>query len=734
MRRCVPRVAVFLLLALAGDVAAQERWELTGEDAARGPFTARLELRRVADGDLLAELRVEWLIDSAERLAGVVHLRSRTRLEARLAPAAGDGFARVFAPPGVGVAVSELALEETGPEAWRAVLRGPRGELVAEGRRVGVEPPNPPASRLGKRLLALAKEEVGQLLQRGVSADAGLDLGEHIHLGVVGRAELLDLHQLEPEQETALGRDPGRVWVETWLEGGIRFPFQGIVDLSGATGLRVGFEPGARLRYRVRELHPVPAGGEPRQVLAGLLKIARRSIDLPLTADEALALEPGAERVLEGEATLTWSGSLAFGADTEALGDGVLGLGAEARVGGFWRRSGPLRIGLLRQEGSRVRLRWSRGQRRESGAEARALLGLALLEPPAASGSLEFFRPERLAQGLLRFQLRAEVGRLEGDELDLAWALDLERPAAREAFDRALRGDLRGLDALAAVPGSGVEQELRVVEHEERTWRGGELAAFRVVELGTWRALSLKDLLIEDARGKDAALVVRVERRDRSAFLFGLARTEREARLELVRSRPQAGGAEARSLRYRLIVRDPRTGSGEVARLRGLAAAWALPGTSEGELPTPGRRFLQSRWGRTRMLLQVDLAESGVAALGSAGADQLRAAWLAARERVHPGPAPDREAEQRRRRIAARDARRFAEAVATLSGDREALARGLADLSRLGKNDLTLVAALLELAPRDAVRVRLEIDGKRIDYDGERRGQGFAPPRPLHGH
>lgn len=740
--RPLARLALLVVLplwaGLAGRAAGQERYAL--ESVSPPGAQLAITVRRVPNGDLEVQLELDPPGDRAPvHLAGPVHLRSQTRLEARLRPRGEAGIAAALGGERPAAQdPSQLTLERQEGDRVEARLISPSGQVVvARGAPVRAAAAPRPVGLRG-RLLALGRKGLDEVLGGRVTLGADLPVSDFLHLGVTTRLRLLDRGQLEPEQETALLSAPRSTWIETELEGGARLPFQLPLPL-GPAGLAVGIEPGTRLRYRVRELHALAADERPEARRSALAALARRAIDLPLDAAEAEALTLGAECALEGEMSLALRGQLGLGLTTACLGD-VVEVGGQARVGGFWRVSAPFRLSVLREEAARVRVRWTRTRRRELGAEARLFLGVAGVDRHAledAAPPLEYFQPAGALAGaaasqlgkLLRFELRGRVGRTEEDELDLIYSFDLADPAARAAYERAVRGDLTGADELTGRGPGPVEQVLRVVEHEQRRWCDGELGISELWSDKASRALTIKDLELTDREGAARLDVVRAERRSGRDFLFGaVAGSRREANLEVIRELP-AGGVETRALRWRLVLRDPRTSRRDVDRLRRLVARWGLPLADEEALPTPGRRLLRSRFGRTRTLLQVDVSPAGVTALLAASPAELREAWARAQRLVDGHEQDDPSSSE-----GGREARAFADQVARLGAGREDLAQAVSELSALAGHDPVLAAALLELVPRETVRLRAELDGRRADYDGERRGAGFAPGRPLYGH
>lgn len=720
--------SLLLLLALAASASAQERYALAGDHPQRGPFQVRLLLRRAQDGDLMVELRLKPERAAKElALSGPVELRSPTRIEARLGGAS-RGLTGALIPTEADARGFALALELEPPGDGATLrLTEPSGEvLVARGARV-VEPRPARPTGLKGRLLAVSGQTLEDILSAGpeLGGSFPLPVADFLHLGVAARVELLESHQLLPEQETAWLQAQGVTWIETEVEGGLRLPF----ELPLPVGLRVGIKPGTALRYRVRELHPVPPGVHPRDVKDALVRAGRRAIDLPLTAAEARDLGLGSERVIEGEMSLALSGALGVGTTTAVVSD-VVEIGGEARAGGFWRVTGQLRIGVLRCEGSVVRVRWSKVKWRELGAEARAFLGIAGIDRAEArecASGLEYVDPvARVASGLLRFEVKSELACRDQDELDLAYLFDLSRPRAREAYERAVKGDLVVAARAARDRSSGVIEEYRIVDHERRTWQKADLRVSELLQTGASRALSRKELAVADALGKEPVAIARVERKKKAVFLFGMARAEKESSLELVRTGPEGAPGE-RTLRWRSVVKDPLTSAGEVDRVRRITARWGLPGTTEAELPTPEKRLLKSRWGRTRTLLQVDVAAAGIERLLAAPPAALRQAWARGEALVEGDTVGPRDAESDR-------ARAFAEAVDRLRGDKEAMADGVSALARLAGDDPHAIAAVLELVPPETVRLRAELDGQRVDWNGERRGARFQPGRPLYGH
>lgn len=740
-------LAFLAALALASPAAA-EQYDVSGEHSRRGPFTGWLKLDRRPNGDLMVVLAMGRAGEEPVVSAGPVLERLGGRMRARLVSPVGGLAAAVAGAPRT---ESRVSLELTGAGAGvRFLVTDPEGEAQGAGTRVAVAPaPVEPAPHgLVGRLKALASKEVKKALEGGVGLDERFSLTDFLHVGVGGEVTLLREGELSVEQKRALeGRGERWAWLATEVEGGLRLPFSAAIPIGAGGTVQVGLEAGAALRYEVVDLYQRPDGVKDwKAVVKGLREMGEKVYTLPLTADEALAHPLGAERSLEGHLTVAVSGSLGVGYDTKVLGD-LVEVGASAHVGGFYRFRQHLRLELTRLGGSSVRVRLDRGRRHAVGATARALLGATLDEGAVVDEvgeltSIEYLEPVTDAavggvadalRPFLRFELKADASAERASAVDISYRFDLRQPRAREAYERAVRGDLTAAAAASEAPGAGVELEFRIFDHERRTYAATELHVSELLEASTKRAVTAKELLVRDRAGETLYDVIRVQRERKLGGLVALftgGKTKETMTFELVRGDRLDDDSTRlnRSLRYRLERSDGATRLGEVEALRRILGSWGLEGLDEASLATPERRFLRSRYGATTTRIAVDLSERGVAAVLGRSEDDLRRAYLEAWaivEDEQPGKG------------AREDAERFAKDVAAIAAEAEGdvRARRLGDLVRRAGWDPTPISALVRLCPRENLRIQAAIAGDRIDYDAERRGRWFdSRLADLHGH
>ncbi|MEZ6186833.1 MAG: hypothetical protein R3F62_17710 [Planctomycetota bacterium] len=716
-------------------VGAQERWTLRGEHGTRGPFTSRLTLERTAHEELRVEREVHYLRDGGtEHRAGLVHRRH------------GDAYTATLEPQGS--LRGGLLGETPQPAELNFKLSEDRARIqslcyAADGTSSASGERDQDLDHLPQRngrLLAVSENAVQDVLDGGPELGAGVTVANFLHVGGWKRAQILDWIELTPDQRQALAQaERPSVWVRSFVRGEIKLPFRIPVAPLGPATLSVGVEPGTRFRYEILELLPLPEDGQ--SILSALKVLSFRTFDLPLTAPEALALGLGEERIVEGRFEVALNGRLSLG-HALTREERLVRIGATARTEGFYRIKRHWQLSAIRLPGDAVRLELSRGKGRERAVEAKLFSGLSLgrhapededdedridyLEPVADAG---LSVGGALLDGLLKIELKAEDKRWTGDEVSFAYRLDLARPEAREAYERAVRGDLRALQALAQDPQSGVAVEYSINEHEQRVFRQAQAKVFQLFEAHNKRTVSSKEFDVEDAQGSRKFEVFRYRKQSKVGIPFDPFRTERKVQVEAVRA--FAEGEEpaliGRSLRYRLDLRDPLTRERELASLQRVLTAWGVPGSEDDPepietAPDPRKgplRWVRTRHGRTRTLLAVDLAEEGIGAILASNAETRRAAYLEADRVVHGEAREEAEA----------GADRFVRSLARLDRARNAGARdeALRELLELAGYDLQAITALIQLAPKDALQIRAEVGGKRVDYDGELHGRAYTP-------
>ena len=751
-------------LLLAGSARAEDllgEWDLEGRHALMGPVRTRLVITE-AEGALLVNERME-------QGGGAVLRRWKGARgepgQASLRPQ--EGFASAVVD---GADTVRLDLRLSGPELI-AEVHEPGGETILRGMRhsEGLGRARDLFSGGKGKLLVLAERELKKRAYEGAKLDEDFGVSQYFHLGLGVAVRALPPEQQTPDQRqalTQLGR-PG-AWIASEIHGGVRLPVGATLDLGHGIALGLGFEPGARARYLVHDMHELPGGLSELENLVGTIRdVAVRSVDLPLEPEEARGLTLGAQRVLEGEAYVALSGSLSLGREVRTFGEDVVRIGASAVLGGAYRLSGVIRFEVTRLSGDDVRLRVTRGTSHTRSASADLLLGATLGESWARTHmapGVEWVSSAKLREKALdavvsgaasavrdavRIQLVGGVTNTDSDELELIWRYDLSRAPAAEAYRRAMRGDLTVSEAAAREPGSGVVQEFRVHALEERTWAAAELRVSVLFKAGFSKAVEVSDLDVIDLGGRTRYEVFRFSRARH--WKLALAKERRRGlTVEVVRAAPE-GGTVCRALRYVLDVVDPATFAWEADRVRRALDAWGL--SSASSLPAPDRPWFRSAYGPTRTQLVVEIGEEGVAAILDAGRQKWLEAYVTAFTRL-AGEAPTWATEHGRANLEfpggngdsqqeryeysrAKDFVDGMEALATGTTP-EARADALRALASAARWDLHAVTALVQLTPREALRVSGSLAGDLIATDSNHLGSRFEagalfglPPRDV---
>jgi hypothetical protein len=633
----------------------------------------------------------------------------------------------------------------------------------------------------GKHLLAVAEEEIKKRIKKegkklaydGVKLEQDFKLSKFFHIGVGGRVHVVET--LSRDQVLTSKRFPKHVWIRSIVHGGVRVPLNTSIPVGQVT-ISLGLNSAARVDYEVTDLYPIPAGvTDIKTVVADLKRVGMRSFDLPLDATEAKAMTVGATRVFDGYGSVAVSGALSIGHEVASV-KGVVKIGASARVGGFYRIRGDVRIAVDRLDLDRARVRLTRGTTKTMGGSAGIFLGAtfddAKLREEIAPG-VEYIDealidlkklPASLrkkivdeAEGkvvdeikdtvrkLVRFELSASLTKTHEDELDLSFQFDLNNPVSRQAYERAVRGDFTVAEKKSLDPDSGVYREHRVVEIEDLTHRSAKLHLSVFLNADANKTISVKDLSVEDESGHKQYEIFRFKRN----YGYKFFKRERRKSLDVEVIRRMNVDAELpastvkRSLRFRLDVLDPSTFKGEADELQRLMKAWALDDGSG--LDTPEFEFLRSRYRKTRTKVDVAISEEGIQqALAMGGPAILDAyarafttikgeqpLWATAsgRQQIANSEHDDND-NHRNERMELGRAKQFVKYLRELGAAKNAKqrAKAMKRLANTSRYDLYVVAALVELAPKNTVTLDASMLGKRIRVADGRKGQAFNVP------
>lgn len=748
---------------------ATDYYDLSGTDSQRGAYTLAVDVQSLG-GDRVLVTRDARYADGSREVHRGEGERRGDQIRARLQDRGG-----ISQQLGGGSAAGEVELWlRFGPEgAVSARDRSPRGEGQAQLA------PRAPGSRAeperGRHLLAASSSKVAAKIRKAAAGLAydGVDL-EHtfkisrfFHVGVGGAIEAMKPSELSPSQ--VAGNKPRQVWLKSRVHGGVKVPLSTRIPL-GEVSLGLGFEAGARVDYTVVDLYPMPRGvTDVRTVIGDLRQATVRSFDLPLDASEARGMNVGARRVFEGRAHVAVKGNLTVGRNLGEIGE-VARVGASARVGGFYRISGRARIEVERLPNERVRVRLSKAKTHTRGASADLLLEASLnretmrreLQPAvdyvdqalidrtkltpelrealvAVGREVVITGADGVVRRLTRVTIKASVTNTKQDEFDLAFRFDLRNQRARQAYERAVRGDFTEAGREAQDPQSGVTRDHRVLEIENATHLAASLDLSVVFDASFSRKISLRDLSVEDASGKRDYEIWRYQR-EWATSLFNRDRG-RKVDLEVVR-RTRPGQGPDHSLRFKLHVTDPSTWASEATSFQRLLKWWGMDGSSS--LPAPGEPgFLQPRYGATETKLDVRISDRGITSIMSRDQATYFKAYLYAfttikgrpprwgtedgRRRLDAMSNDDRGPTEDRERRELRNAREFVRQLDRLGKARNQRerARALKALAGTTRWDLYSIGAIVALAPRSEVSLDASLMGRRIQVvDGVR---GAAP-------
>ena len=250
-------------------------------------------------------------------------------------------------------------------------------------------------------LVILGRQKVRELADKGVHGDKGIDLfGGFLHIGVQVGVRTLGADEESDQQKKADAAQQGKnpIWVETTAEGGPIVAHTATIPLNaaGTLSVQVGFQAQVNVRYAVQDQYTLQP-----DIAVQLAEKEVRAAKVPVDAKRALAMPLGSRRELEGSGSIATSGELIFGAafldELQHATSDFAEFRADASVGVTFTVTGDYKVEVDRQEDSLVHVHWSRVQSRE---------------------------------------------------LDVDMVIDLASPKGADAYDKAIKGDLRSAHQL----------------------------------------------------------------------------------------------------------------------------------------------------------------------------------------------------------------------------------------------------------------------------------------------
>lgn len=688
-------------------------YELVGSDSQRGDYRVTLELR--AEGDGVGVRRTARYRNRNEVQVG------RGRVVGGVLSAALSGHTGADDALTGGVASGPVSVElrRHADGSLALVERSARGD--GEARRAAPRPAAEGDGRSGRGVLVAIKRKLADELRSGISIDEEVRLGDYLHVGVGAEVRAIPDTELSPAQAEARIGDPSRVWLEHTVQGGARVNAGTTVPL-GEVSLGVGFEAGARIDYTVVDFYRAPGpglstGGAIAEAFKGM---AVRTFDLPLTAEDARALRPGARRVLEGRGHVAVSGNLSFGYTSPGS---PARLEAAVKVGGYYRLSGRVRIEVERERGNTVWVRLSRARTRERGVHADVVLRAALDEgrikeelSPAVDyidesliDTRKLSAAERdailsagadatngIVRRLTRFRLRVSASNAKERRFSVAYRFDLGHAEARRAYRAAVRGDFRR--AGAASPEQGVTLDRREIGVEERRHTAASLDLSVFLRASVRRTISIGSLVVQEPQGVTNYDYWRYDRLAKVS-LFS-QRSGSSCAIEVLKR--TRGDQVQRSFRLSYEKRRNSIGGRLTRALLRQAGRWGL-NMSVPEIPN-------GQYGATTTHVEVELADAGLDQILGNSEGSFLDSYVTEYKLHTERSSLDQEAQA--------DAERFARTMvrvrdALRAEDKSALERGLGQLARSLSQDhhLVTLGALLGLVDRPRRTLRFSMIG-----------------------
>lgn len=430
------------------------------------------------------------------------------------------------------------------------------------------------------------------------------------------------------------------------------------LPVSGVLNVSVGFSASGLLEYRA--MHPFTAD------VQGARDIVKdHTIELPVDATKARALEPGVEVDLLGRGHAALSSGVSAGV---SQGVGPVTANASAGVSASMTRAGTWSLKLLRLDGDKVRVQLAEVKERTRGVTASVNAGLSLdgaqliddtlggsIDAATAAVDLESVTGGRL--GLTNERVASRVAR-EGAKVledavrsytafhasvgisaserrtDVAsYVLDLATPDGQRAYERLVRLDEQSAAALASRPGVS-RRTLNETASVNATSGGITFAGTKLLLVNALRRES------EGTLGtQSGTTLVRTAATERS--YSGIVTGEKNIKWEGV-AVTEAGQAPQHFFHLKFANKDKVTTDQELKTFVRFADALGAKDADPRSVALPsswliGRVF--SSQDNTRVSTDVYFSDAGVRKIASASSIQLRDAV----GRAHADLFPDRQ-------------------------------------------------------------------------------------------
>jgi hypothetical protein len=361
-------------------------------------------------------------------------------------------------------------------------------------------------------LVILGRKKVRELTDKGIHGDKGLDLfGGFLHIGVQVGVRTLGADEESDQQKAADAAQEGKnpIWIETTAEGGPIVGHTTTIPLNGAgtLSLQVGFQALVNVRYAVQDQYTLQP-----DIAVQLAKKEVRAAKVPIDAKRALAMPLGSRRELEGSGSIATSGELIFGAafldELQHATNDFAEFRADASVGVTFTVTGDYKVEVDRQEDSLVHVHWSRVQSREFDVDASLAVGLVANDDKI--GTLK--KPTQTVVNAIVNRvgdyavLKIDLSHDNSHErdLDVDMVIDLASPKGADAYDKAIKGDLRSAHQLHHMKDGSIKSWSIVSKLTDSVTTDASLSLFKLLTLNASRENGHTYELVSTDRGAQA--------------------------------------------------------------------------------------------------------------------------------------------------------------------------------------------------------------------------------------
>ncbi len=478
-------------------------------------------------------------------------------------------------------------------------------------------------------LVILGRQKVRELADKGVHGDKGVDLfGGFLHIGVQVGVRTLGADEESDPQKKADAAQQGKnpIWVETTAEGGPIVAHTATIPLNaaGTLSVQVGFSAQVNVRYAVQDQYTLQP-----DIAVQLAEKEVRAAKVPVDAKRALAMPLGSRRELEGSGSIATSGELIFGSafldELQHATSDFAEFRADASVGVTFTVTGDYKVEVDRQEDSLVHVHWSRVQSREFDVDASLAVGLVANDDKI--GTLK--KPVQTV-------VNAIVGKV-GDyavlkidfsndhsherDLDVDMVIDLASPKGSDAYDKAIKGDLRSAHQLHHMKDGSIKSWSIVSKLTDSVSTEAGLSLFKLLTAHASRENGHTYELVSTDRGAQATDTFDHSRKSGWLVrLFGGGEKDLEA-TAMARTVRALGSPTQRGLHLSIdYTRHDEKTSADALNDR-LALAREFFGDA------PGAPLDQKKFGPTDVKLSVEMGSKALETILKASDDEFYAAY-----------------------------------------------------------------------------------------------------------